>query len=275
MKKYPYTLLFILLSLALASCARATNNQLEATNQALANQVNTQSAQLTEAAGSLVIPAQSTQPVTNVATATYLPTQPIPPTPTALPTSPQSGGIAPSLIFSGKGLITPWSNSTEYPAGLFAAANVHMTCGDTPSGGSIYIDTKSYIVTCKANSDGWTPWKPALAVGDHYIYSATDKDAFEFWTIGTPPFTIKNSNATDDYAFLIKNAGEYNLSINVIKGAFNVYITCEKAQNFTYAVTQSTTIPLVLSPANCELIIRDSPPGTVNPGEIEVSLAPK
>ena len=275
MKKHLYLPLFILLALSLSNCQSASTPDLQATNEALTIQVNTQSAQITQLASAPVQPAQPTQPVTSAATATYLPAQPIPPTPTALPTSPQPGGIAPSLIFSGKGLITPWSNNTSYPVGLFAAANVHMICGDTPSGGSIYIDTKSYIVTCKANSDGWTPWKPALTIGDHYIYSANESDAYEFWTIGSPPFTIKNKNATDDFAFIINNPGEYQLSANVIKGAFNVYITCEKAQNFNYAINQSTTIQLVLDSANCELIIRDSPPGTVNPGEIEVSLAAK
>ena len=273
MKKYFYLPTFILLSFAITSCQTSNTSQLEATNKALNNQVSTQSAQLTQGSSAPIQPTQPAQPPAAAATATYLPTQPIPPTPTSLPTSPQPGGIAASLIFSGKGLITSWSNSTAYPAGLFAAANARMICGDSPAGGSIWIDNKSYIVTCKANSDGWTPWKPTLTIGDHYIYSTNDSDAYEFWTIGTPPFTIKNKNATDDFAFIINNPGEYQLSANVVKGAFNVYITCEHGQNFNYAITQSTTIPLVLNPANCELIIRDSPPGTVTPGEIEVSLA--
>ncbi len=281
MKKYPYVLLFILIAALLASCAPA-NTQLQATNQALAIQVNTQSAQLTEAAGSPPVsqptspPAQQPQPSTGSATATYLPTLPPLPTPTALPTSPAPGSVPVALIFSAKGLISPWSNSTAYSKGLFTTANVHMTCGrGNPLGGSVWIDKTTYLVKCKEDSEGWTLWKPDITIGDHYIYSTNSWDTFEFWTVGTPPFTVKNRNAGDDFAFIINNAGEYQLSVNVVKGAFTVYITCEHAQNFTYAVNQSTTVPLVLNPANCELIIRDNPPGTLNPGEIEVSLAPK
>ena len=72
--------------------------------------------------------------------------------------------------------------------------------------------------------------------------------------------------------FTINTAGIYNLSANLIKGQFNVYITCEGAQNFDYKIDQSTTIQVVLNPARCELLIRDTPPGTLTPGEIEVSL---
>jgi hypothetical protein len=271
MKKSLYLPLFILLALSLVSCV-ASNNQLEATNQALSNQVSTQSAQLTQAAN-LPNPATSIPPLPPTQAA--LPTIP----PTLIP-SPQpataSGVITPVLIYSGSGEITPWSNSTPYPMGLFGAANVHLVCDPSDTvDGKVWIDDKSFTVSCNPNSESWTPWKKDITVGDHYIYSQNAADKYEFWTIGTTPFTVHNTREGTDYMFNIPTAGIYNLTTNVIKGSFNVYITCEGAQNFNYKIIQSTTIQVVLNPARCELIIRDSPPGTLTPGEIEVSLAIK
>ena len=132
--------------------------------------------------------------------------------------------------------------------------------------------TRIISAGCNANSKSWSLWKQDITVGDHYIYSENANDKYEFWTIGTTPFTIRNKYESSDYMFHINNPGIYNLSANLIKGEFNLYITCEGAQNFDYKISQSTTIQVVLNPARCELIIRDSPPGTVTPGEIEVSL---
>ncbi|OGO27973.1 MAG: hypothetical protein A2136_08870 [Chloroflexi bacterium RBG_16_54_11] len=73
--------------------------------------------------------------------------------------------------------------------------------------------------------------------------------------------------------FTINNTGIYDLTANLIKGSFDVYLSCEGAQNFNYKIIQSTTIQIVLNPARCQLIVRDSPPGTLTPGEIELSLA--
>jgi hypothetical protein len=181
--------------------------------------------------------------------------------------------IAPSLIFSGSGTITTFSNKTVYPLVLFGSANVHMVCdpNDTTDG-QVYIDNKSEIVGCNANSESWSILKQDITVGDHYIYSLNANDKYEFWTIGTPPLTIRNKHESSDYMFQINNPGIYNLSANLIKGEFNVYLTCEGAQNFNYKIVQSTTMPIVMNPARCELIIRDYPPGTATPGEIEVSL---
>jgi hypothetical protein len=111
-----------------------------------------------------------------------------------------------------------------------------------------------------------------ITVGDHYIYSQNAADKYEFWTVGTTPFTVHNTREGTDYMFNLPQAGIYNLTTNLIKGSFDVYLTCEGAQNFNYKIIQSTTIQVVLNPARCELIVRDSPPGTLNPGEIEVSL---
>ena len=88
-------------------------------------------------------------------------------------------------------------------------------------------------------------------------------------------FTVRNKHDSTDFMFQINDAGEYQLSANLISGAFDVYITCQAAQNFNYKIIQSTTIPLVLNPAMCQLIVRDNPAGTVTPGEIEVSLTKK
>ena len=156
---------------------------------------------------------------------------------------------------------------------LFGTANVHLVCdpSDTTDG-KVWIDTKSFSVTCNPNSESWAPWKEAITVGDHYIYSQNAADKYEFWTIGTTPFTVHHAREATDYMFNIPTAGIYNLTTNVIKGAFDVYITCEGAQNFNYHIIQSNTIQVVLNPARCELIVRDSPPGTPTPGEIQVSL---
>jgi hypothetical protein len=273
MKKYLYIPLFILLSLSIASCQSSGTTNLQATNEALSNQVTTLMTQLTQQAGSSIQTAQ--QPV-SAGTETKLPTAPPLPSPTPLPTTQGSADIAPSLIVSGAGTITPWSNKNNYPMTLFGAANVHLICdpNDTADG-KVWIDNKNYTVSCNGNSESWIPWKQDITVGDHYIYSLNTNDKYEFWTIGTTPITIRNKYEGSDYIFRINNPGIYNLSANLIKGEFNVYLTCEGAQNFNYQITQSTTIPVVLNPARCELIIRDSPPGTLTPGEIEVSLAAK
>ncbi|NJD59703.1 MAG: hypothetical protein C3F13_03875 [Anaerolineales bacterium] len=261
--------LFILSALILTSCQGSSTTQLEATNQALVNQVNSMMTQLTQQA------SLPNQPATQQATA---PTQATLPTvaPSPIPTSQSlqtEGVITPSLIVSGSGEITPWTNKTPYAMSLFGVANVHLLCdpADTTDG-KVWIDDKTYKVSCNPNSESWIPWKQDITVGDHYIYSQNPADRYEFWTIGTTPFTIHNKFEGTDYMFNIPMAGIYNLTANLIKGAFNVYITCEDAQNFNYKIIQSTTIQVVLNPARCELIVRDAPPGTVTPGEIEVSL---
>lgn len=269
MKKYLYTPLFILLALSITNCQSSGMTQLEATNIALNNQINSLMPQLTQQASS---PIQTTQGSIKASTESVAPTEFPLASPSLLPAE-ASAVIAPTLIFSGSGAITPFSNSTVYPLLLFGSANVYMTCdpNDTADG-NVWIDNKSYIVSCNANSESWSPWKLDITVGDHYIYSLNPNDKYEFWTIGTTPFTIRNRHSRSDYMFIINNSGIYNLSANLIKGEFNLYITCEGAQNFNYQITQSTTIPVVLNPARCELLIRDSPPGTITPGEIEVSL---
>lgn len=275
MKKSLYLPLFLLLAISLTGCL-VSNNQLEATNQALNNQLSTQSAQLTQPSGS------SSQPTAMAPTA--VPPTAVPPTQGALPTVPPTalpptqpavaeGVVAPTLIVSGSGEIFPWSNNTPYAMGLFGTANVRLVCAASDTvDGKVWIDDKTYTVSCNPNSESWTPWKADITIGDHYIYSQNAADKYEFWTIGTTPFTIHNTREGTDFMFNLPTAGIYNLTTKVTKGAFNVYITCEGAQNFNYNIIQSTTIQVVLSPARCEMIIRDSPPGTLTPGEIDVSL---
>jgi hypothetical protein len=270
MKKYLYVPLFILLSLSIASCQSSRTTNLQATNEALSNQLNSLMTQLTQQASSPIQPSQ--QPLSAI-TESILPTSVPLPSPSPLPTTGGVAAVAPTLIVSGSGTINPWSNKTIYPMTLFGAANVHLICDPSdPADGKVWIDNKNYAVGCNANSESWIPWKQDITVGDHYIYSLNPNDKYEFWTFGTTPFTIRNKYEGSDYIFTINNPGIYNLSANLIKGEFNVYITCEGAQNFNYKISQSTTIPVVLNPARCELIVRDSPPGTVTPGEIEVSL---
>ncbi len=268
MKKSAYFVVFILSALLLTSCQATATSPLEATNQALVGQVNSLMTQLTQQANPSNLPATLPPAPTQAA----LPTIPPSPVPSLQPAQ-ALGVVTPSLIVSGSGEITPWSNQTPYAMSLFGAANVHLVCdpADTTDG-KIWIDDKTYTVGCNANSESWTPWKQDITVGDHYIYSQNAADKYEFWTIGTTPFTIRNKYEGSDYMFNIPTAGIYNLTTNLIKGAFNIYITCEGAQNFNYKVIQSTTIQVVMNPARCELIVRDSPPGTVTPGEIEVSL---
>ncbi len=132
MKKYLYLPLFILLALSLASCQSSSTSNLQATNDALSNQVNTLSTQVAQQASSA---NQSAQQPAAVNTESNPPAQPpaatptqIPPaSPTLLPTQP-AGIIAPSLIVSGSGEIFPWSNTQPYPMTLFGAANVHLVC---------------------------------------------------------------------------------------------------------------------------------------------------
>jgi hypothetical protein len=273
MKSYLNTALLLVLSFAIGGCQSTDTTRLEATNQALAGQVNSLIAELTQQASQPE--ATAGQPITEPAgmgDEIVPPTQTLSAAPSPQPTQ-ASSGVAPSLIFSGSGTITPWSNKTAFPIVLFGAANVHLVCDpNDPADGKLWIDNKNYAVGCNANSESWVPWKQDITVGDHYIYSQNANDQYEFWTIGTAPFTIRNKYESSDFMFDIQDPGIYKLSANLIKGAFNVYITCEGAQNFNYPIAQSTTIQVVLNPARCELIIRDSPPGTLTPGEIEVSL---
>jgi hypothetical protein len=270
MKKYFSIPLFILLALSITSCQSSGTTQLEATNEALSNQVNTLMTQLTQQAGS---PIQTAQESLSSSTQSIAPIEAPLASPSPLPATDLSASIAPSLIFSGSGTITPWSNKTIYPKALFGSANVHMICdpNDTTDG-KVWIDTKVETLSCSPKSESWFPWKQDITVGNHYIYSSNANDSYEFWTIGTTPFTIRNKFSRSDYMFNINNPGIYNLSANLISGEFNLYITCEGAQNFDYKITQSTTIQVVLNSARCELLIRDSPPGTLTPGDIEVSL---
>ena len=271
MRKRLYIPLFILLALSMTSCLASNTNQLEATNQALTNQVNTLMTQLTQQAAS---PSTITQEQPSVVTEIAPPTASTPISPSPLPAG-QTTVIAPSLIYSGSGTLIPWTNKAAYSSTLFGAANVHMLCDpNDAANGQLWIDNKSYIATCTPNSESWFPWKQDITAGDHYIYATNANDKYEFWTAGSTPFTIRNKYARSDYMFMINQPGIYNLSANLIKGAFSLYLTCEKAQNFSYEnIAQSTTVQVVfLYPARCELLVRDSPPGTLTPGEIEVSL---
>jgi hypothetical protein len=269
MKKVIHILLFLLLFLAITGCQSSGTSQLEATNQALSNQVNTLITQLTQQASS---PIQATQKPLSKSTESIAATEPPSVSPGSI-TEGQAGVIAPSLIFSGSGEITPFSNPKGVPSKIFGAANIHLLCDPNDSeDGKIWIDNKNNTVSCSANSEGWYPWKQDITVGDHYIYSVNANDQYEFWTIGSTPFSIRNRRAHSDYIFLINNPGIYNLSAELVKGEYTLYLTCEGAQNFNYEITESTTIPVVLNPARCELLIRDLPPGTLSPGEIVVSL---
>ncbi len=269
MKKYIYFIVFILLIFSIANCQGSRISQLEATNQALSGQVSSLLAQMTQSG---ISPIKTTQAPSNAGTESALPALPSISSPSPVPSGGQ-GVIAPTLIVSGSGAITPWTNHQGYPSALFGAANVHMLCdpNDTVDG-EIYIDNKSMTRTCKPGSESWAPWRQDITVGDHYIYSANANDKYEFWTMGTTPFTISNKFSSSDYMFKLSDSGIFNLSANLIKGQFTLYLTCEKAQNFDYQITQSTTIPIVLQSAQCKLLIRDYPPGTLTPGEIEVSL---
>lgn len=269
MKKFFYIPLFILLSLFITNCQSSSTSQLQATNEALTIQVNALMTQLTQQASSPNQPAQA--PVATSAGSVA---------PTGIPLaspSPQSTGgadvITPQLIYSGSGTITPWTNKTGYPANLFGAANVHLVCDpNDPADGKVWIDKETYFVSCPANSESWFPWKPDITIGEHYIYSNNANDKYEFWTMGTPPFTIHNKFYRSDYMFQLNNPGIYKLSANLIKGEFNLYLTCEAAQNFTYKITQSTSMEVVLNPARCKLLIRDAAQEPTSKAEIEVSL---
>jgi hypothetical protein len=268
MQKYICLLGFILVALLFTGCQATQTDQLEATNQALSEQVNALSTQVAQQAeATLPIPQEPVGMGVEILQPTITPMV------YPGPVTSQHGEVAPNLIFSGSGGITPWTNKTAYPMGLFGAANVHLVCdANDAADGKIWIDNKNYMVSCPPNSESWYPWKQDITVGDHYIYSDNANDKYEFWTIGTTPFNINNKSSHSDYMFVILEGGIYNLLANVTKGTFNLYITCEGAQNYNYAVEQSTTIQVVLNPARCELLIRDSPPGTLTPGEIEVSL---
>jgi hypothetical protein len=272
MRKRFYLPLFILLALSMISCLASNTNQLQATNQALTNQVNTLMNQLTQQAAS---PSKITQEPSTAVTESAPTSASTPISPSPLPPAGQTTVIAPSLIYSGSGTLIPWTNKSAYTSTLFGAANVHMLCDpNDAANGQLWIDNKSYIATCPPNSESWFPWKQDITAGNHYIYATNANDKYEFWTAGSTPFTIRNKYARSDYMFMINQPGIYNLSAKLIKGAFSLYLTCEKAQNFSYEnIAQSTTVQVVfLYPARCELLVRDSPPGTLTPGEIEVSL---
>jgi hypothetical protein len=270
MKKYLYLILFILLSISIPSCQSTNTSQLEATNVALSNQINSLKNQLTQVGIAPILPTELPPPTNSNTTP---PSQIPAASPSPLPAQP-SGVIAPSLIYSGSGGITPWRNKTLYPNTLFGAANVHMICD--PAGtvdGKMYIDKETETAVCGAKGEAWSPWKQDITVGDHYIYSANASDKYEFWTIGTTPFTIHNKYSHSDFIFTLPDAGIYTLTANLIKGQYNVYLTCQQAQNFNYTISQSTSIPIViLSPATCMIVIRDVNQAKTSQAEIEVSL---
>lgn len=269
MKKSFTLALFILLSVSVTSCQSPRLSELEATNVALSTQVNMLQAKTTQQAALPLVSNQA--PAGSSAQSAELGAVPTSP-PTSLAVE-QSQVISPELIYSGAGIITPWSNKTAYPMQLFGAANVRMICD--PSGnaeGKMWIDKETEFATCGAKGEAWTPWKQDITIGDHYIYSTNPNDKYEFWTIGSTPFTIRNKFSRSDFIFNVIDPGIYTLSVNLIKGSFNIYLTCQEAQNFNYTITQSTSIPVVLSPATCEIIIRDVAQAKTSKADIEVSL---
>lgn len=269
MKKYAYVSIFILLSLLVISCQGASTGQLEATNQALRNQVNSLMTQLTQVGIPPILPTSA--PVE--ATAEHTPVAVPEASPSPLPAQ-EEGVIAPTLITSFSGTLTPWTNKTLYQRGLYAVANVHMVCDPNGSAdGKFWIDKDNYFIGCDAKGEGWALWKQDITIGDHYIYSQNANDKYEFWTMGTTPLTIHNKHSRTDFMFTLPKAGIYTLTANLIKGAFNVNITCEQAQNYNYKITQSTSIPMVvLEPASCLLFIRDMEQAKTSLAEIEVGL---
>ncbi len=72
MKKYLYTPLFILLALSITNCQGSNVSQLEATNAALNNQLNTLLTQLTQQASS---PIQTAQEPIKASTESIAPTE--------------------------------------------------------------------------------------------------------------------------------------------------------------------------------------------------------
>ncbi|HEX9089837.1 MAG TPA: hypothetical protein VF831_00020, partial [Anaerolineales bacterium] len=226
--------------------------------------------QLTQAA---ISPTETTQTPLSTSAESIAPTVIPLVSPTVLPQE-EAGSVVPTLIFSGSGTLTPLSIKKTYPPGLFGVANVHLICdpNDTTDG-KIWIDNKNYSIGCPPNSETWTLWKPEIIAGDHYIYSQNANDKYEFWTVGTTPFKFSNKFAYSDFVFMVNRQGIYSLTGNVQSGMFNLYITCEGAQNYSYTnISESMTAELVMNPATCELLIRNQPPGTLTPGEIEVSL---
>ncbi len=270
MKKLLYLPLFILLALSISSCQGTDTSQFKATNEALSNQVNTLITQLTQQA---VSPSKPTQIPASTSTEIPAPTA-VPPAASSPMAAQEAGVVPPGLIYSGSGEITPWNNQKSYRTGLFAAANVHMICDPNDAAdGKLWIDNKNYSVSCLPNSESWTMWKPAITAGDHYIYSQNAADKYEFWTVGSTPFKISTKFSYSDFIFMVNRKGIYNLTGDVLSGAFNLYITCEGAQNFAYTnISESMTVELVMNPATCELLVRNEPPGTLAPGEIDVSL---
>ncbi len=271
MKLNIYALLFILLALILVSCQGSSTTPLEATNQALQNQVTSLMTQLTQVGVSPVLP---TSPPSIVATNENSPLL-VPEATSTPPPTQQTGVIAPNLAATFSGTIIPWNNPTLYLPGLYATANVHMICDPNGSAdGKLYIDKDNFFVGCDARGEGWALWKPEITAGDHYVYSANAGDKYEFWGMGTTPFTIHNKYSRTDFMFSLPKAGIYTLTANLIKGAFNVNITCEQAQFYNYKITQSTTIPVIVEqPASCLLFIRDVEQAKTSLADIEVSLA--
>ncbi len=270
MKKYFCLALFVILSFILTSCLGAGTSPLQATNQALNNQVESLKSQLTQVGIAPILPTEA-PPKTGS-------NNPQPTTPPAASPSPRpavaANVIAPTLITSFSGTLTPWTNKTLYSKGLYATANVHMICDPNGSAdGKFWIDKDNYFIGCDARGEGWALWKQDITIGDHYIYSQNANDKYEFWTMGTTPFTLHNKYSRTDYMFSLPQAGIYTLSANLIKGEYNVYLTCEQAQNFNYTITQSTSIPVViLNPAACMIIIRDVAQAKTSQAEIEVSM---
>ncbi len=257
MKKPLYLLLFILLSFAITSCLFSGSSQLQATNEALSNQVNTLMTQLTQQPSS---PSTITQ---------------IPLSTSGAPSTAGSVAGAAALIFSGSDLETDFQNNKFFESKEYGSANVHMICDPTSTnGGGMWIDAQLQIAYCKANGEAWTPWGQDITIGKHTIYQINAKDKYEIWTVGTPPFTLRNKNSNSTYVFDIGDSGDYVLTTNLMSGQFEVDINCVGGQGEAYKISEPTTNTLRLKPDRCKLSITDITPVAAGPGDIEVSLAP-
>jgi hypothetical protein len=238
------------------------NNDLVGTNQALSLQatiqqgiISTQSA-LIQGSGSL--PTKSSTPLPLAGTSTGIVT-------------PET--IVPVLLASGTGKSDFTLN--EY----LPIYNLHVVTDNGSWPGIDSIILRNIAIKDWATGDGvigerWFAITTPLPVGKYTVNSGGGAQ-WEIWSVGTPPisFSVRSTGRTflagiADYFFKINRQGVYQINMDVLSGAYVLYIGCGYTginQNvrdlvmFTQTVIESSSYETILNPGICFLEVATSP----------------
>jgi hypothetical protein len=250
------------LSCSLFSNAASPNTGLAATNQALSIQatiqqgiIGTQSA-LNQGPGSS--PSQS---------ATLVP-------------PPETSTATAAPVTTGAGPLAAGMNSDDFTLNQqLPFYNLHVVAANGFRPVIDGITLRNIVVKDWASSDSvigerWFAITTPLGVGKHTVKSGGGAQ-WEIWPVGTPPvsFSVHSTGQAfqagiADYFFQINRQGLYQIKMDVLSGAFVVYIGCgytgagqlgKDLVVFSQAVVETSSFQTNLKPGICFVEVATSP----------------